>query len=108
MVIVPCTMGTLGRIAHGYSQDVLLRTADVMLKEKKQLILVLRETPYNLVHIRNMELLTLAGATMMPASPHFYHRPSSIEELVDTVVARILDHMNIDHSVSKRWKDEPE
>lgn len=108
MVIVPCTMGTLGRIAHGYSQDALLRTADVMLKEKKQLILVLRETPYNLVHIRNMELLTLAGATMMPASPHFYHRPSNIEELVDTVVARILDHMNIDHSVSKRWKEEPE
>lgn len=108
MVIVPCTMGTLGRIAHGYSQDVLLRTADVMLKEKKQLVLVLRETPYNLVHIRNMELLTLAGATMMPASPHFYHRPSSIEALVDTVVARILDHMNIDHSVSRRWKEESE
>ena len=108
MVIVPCTMGTLGRIAHGYSQDALLRTADVMLKEKKRLILVLRETPYNLVHIRNMELLTLAGATMMPASPHFYHRPGTIEELVDTVVARILDHMDIEHSVSKRWKEEPE
>ena len=108
MVIIPCSMGTLGRIAHGYSEDVLLRAADVMLKEKKKLLLVVRETPYNLVHIRNMELLLLAGATIMPASPHFYHRPSSIEALADTVVARVLDHLEIDHTLVTRWQEEAE
>lgn len=108
MVIIPCSMGTLGRIAHGYSEDVLLRAADVMLKEKKKLLLVVRETPYNLVHIRNMELLLLAGATIMPASPHFYHRPQSIETLADTVVARVLDHLDIEHSLATRWQEEAE
>ncbi|MDG1893095.1 MAG: UbiX family flavin prenyltransferase [Verrucomicrobiota bacterium] len=108
LVIVPCSMGTLGRIAHGVSEDVMLRTADVMLKENKKMILVVRETPYNLVHIRNMELLILAGATIMPASPHFYHRPSTLQALVDTVVARILDHLGMEHNVSSRWKADPE
>src|SRR6201982_719848 len=93
MVVIPCTMGTLGRIAHGYSEDVLLRAADVMLKEKRKLILVPRETPLNLVHIRNFELLVLAGTTILPANPGFYSRPRTVEQLVDTVVARVLDHL---------------
>ncbi len=108
MVIIPCTMGTLGRIAHGYSEDVLLRTADVMLKEKKKLILVPRETPLNLVHLKNMELLLLAGATLLPANPSFYTRPASIEDLVDTVVARVLDHLGVQHKLGVRWKAEAE
>src|SRR5256714_4968836 len=86
MVVIPCSMGTVGRIAHGYSEDVLLRTADVMLKEKKKLILVPRETPLSLVHVRNFELLLLAGAILLPANPSFYSGPTTIEELADTVV----------------------
>src|SRR5690349_21926264 len=91
MVVIPCSMGTLGRIAHGYSEDVLLRAADVMLKEKKKLILVPRETPLNLVHIRNFELLVLAGAIILPANPSFYMNPGTIEDVIDTVVASVLD-----------------
>jgi len=91
MVIIPCTMGTLGRIAHGFSEDVLLRAADVVLKERKKLILVPRETPLNLVHVKNFELLLLAGATVLPANPAFYTRPQTVEEVVDTVVARLRD-----------------
>ena len=86
MVIIPCTMGTLGRIAHGYSEDVLLRAADVVLKEKRKLILVPRETPLSLVHVRNFELLLLAGATILPANPKT-RRAKTIQEVVDTVVA---------------------
>ena len=108
MVIIPCTMGTLGRIAHGYSEDVLLRTADVMLKEKKKLILVPRETPLNLVHLKNMELLLLAGATILPANPSFYTCPEKIEDLIDTVVARVLDHVGVEHKLGVRWKAEAE
>ena len=93
MVIVPCSMGTLGRIAHGYSDSLITRAADVFLKEKRPLILVPRETPLNLVHIENMRLLAQAGATIVPAIPSFYSKPSTIEEAVDTVVARILDQM---------------
>jgi 4-hydroxy-3-polyprenylbenzoate decarboxylase len=107
MVIVPCSMGTMGRVAHGFSEDVLLRTADVMLKEKKKLVIVPRETPLSLVHIRNMELLLLAGATILPANPGFYTQPKTIEELADTVVARVLDHMGVQNSLSPRWQ-EPE
>jgi len=106
MVIIPCSMGTLGRIAHGYSEDVLLRAADVVLKERKKLILVPRETPLNLVHVRNFELLLLAGATILPANPSFYTRPRTIEELADTVVARVLDHLGIAHKLVARWKEE--
>src|SRR5207247_9532756 len=83
MVGIPCSMGTLGRIAHGYSEDVLLRAADVVLKEKKKLILVPRETPLNLVHVKNFELLMLAGATLLPANPAFYTRPPTVEAVVD-------------------------
>src|SRR5262245_29926715 len=107
MVVIPCTMGTLGRIAHGYSEDVLLRAADVALKEKRKLILVPRETPLNLVHVKNFELLILAGATILPANPGFYHQPQSIADLADTVVARVLDHLGIEHQLVKRW-GEPE
>ena len=103
MVVIPCTMGTLGRIAHGYSEDVLLRAADVVLKEKKKLILVPRETPLSLVHIRNFELLILAGATILPANPSFYTRPQTVQEVVDTVVGRVLDHLGIDNGLVPRW-----
>jgi len=106
MVIVPCSMGTLGRIAHGLSEDLLLRAADVTLKEKKKLILVPRETPLNLVHVKNFELLILAGATILPANPSFYTSPQTIEQVVDTVVARILDHLGIAHRLVTRWKEE--
>jgi 4-hydroxy-3-polyprenylbenzoate decarboxylase len=108
MVVIPCTMGTLGRIAHGYSEDVLLRAADVVLKEKKKLILVPRETPFSLVHIKNMELLLLAGATILPANPSFYANPKSITEVVDTVVARVLDHLGVPNKLAPRWAEEKE
>ncbi len=88
MVVIPCTMGTLGRIAHGLSEDVLLRAADVMLKERKRLILVPRETPISLVHVKNFELLLLAGATIIPANPSFYTHPQSIEQVVETASSR--------------------
>jgi 4-hydroxy-3-polyprenylbenzoate decarboxylase len=108
MVIIPCTMGTLGRIAHGYSEDLLLRAADVALKEKRKLILVPRETPLNLVHVRNFELLIQAGATILPANPSFYTRPQSVEQIADTVVARVLDHLGIPHTLVARWRQEKE
>jgi flavin prenyltransferase len=108
MVVIPCTMGTLGRIAHGFSEDVLLRAADVTLKEKRKLILVPRETPLSLVHVRNFELLLLAGAVILPANPSFYHRPATIEQVVDTVVGRVLDHLGIEHHLAPRWGQEKE
>ncbi len=106
MVVIPCTMGTLGRIAHGLSEDVLLRAADVMLKERRKLILVPRETPLNLVHVKNLELLMLAGAVILPANPSFYTRPQTVEQVVDTVVARVLDHLGVMHTLVARWKEE--
>lgn len=108
MVIIPCTMGTLSRIAHGYSEDALLRAADVVLKEKRKLILVPRETPLNLVHVRNFELLLQAGATLLPANPSFYARPETVEAVVDTVVARVLDHLGVEHRLVTRWSEERE
>ena len=108
MVVIPCTMGTMGRIAHGYSSDVLLRAADVILKEKKKLILVPRETPLSLVHVKNMELLLLAGATILPANPSFYAKPQTITEVVDTVVARVLDHIGVANKLAPRWAEENE
>lgn len=108
MVLIPCSMGTLGRIAHGYSEDVLLRAADVVLKEKKKLILVPRETPLNLVHVRNFELLLLAGAVILPANPSFYTRPTTVEQVVDTVVARVLDHLGVSQRLVARWGEEKE
>ena len=108
MVVIPCTMGTLGRIAHGFSEDVLLRAADVTLKERRKLILVPRETPLSLVHVRNFELLLLAGAILLPANPSFYTQPKSIEQVVDTVVARVLDHLGVPQQLTPRWQEEPE
>ncbi len=104
-VMVPCSMGTIGRIAAGVSDNLISRTADVFLKERRKLILVPRETPYSLIHLRNMQTLTEAGAIVMPASPSFYGRPQSIEELVDTVVARILDHLGIENHLAARWRE---
>jgi len=106
MVVIPCTMGTLGRIAHGLSEDVLLRAADVMLKERKKLILVPRETPLNLVHVKNFELLLQAGATILPANPSFYTKPQSVTAVVDTVVARVLDHLGVPQRLVPRWQEE--
>jgi flavin prenyltransferase len=108
MVVIPCTMGTLGRIAHGVSDDILLRTADVMLKEKRKLILVPRETPFSLVHVKNVELLLLAGAVILPANPSFYSHPATVVEVVDTVVGRVLDHLGLPHHLVPRWQEEPE
>ena len=108
MVVIPCTMGTMGRIAHGYSEDVLLRAADVVLKERKKLILVPRETPLNLIHVKNFELLIQAGATILPANPSFYARPQTIEEVVDSVVARVLDHLGVNNRLVARWSEEKE
>ena len=108
MTVIPCSMGTMGRIAHGLSDDVLLRAADVILKERRKLILVPRETPLNLIHIRNMELLLLAGATLLPANPGFYTKPTTVQEVVDTVVARVLDHMGVEHRLVTRWQEERE
>lgn len=108
MVVIPCTMGTMGRIAHGYSEDVLLRGADVMLKEKKKLILVPRETPLSLVHVKNMELLLLAGATLLPANPYFYAGAKTLDDLVNTVVGRVLDHLGVAHELTPRWQEEQE
>lgn len=104
-VVAPCSMGMMGRIAHGYSDDVIARTADVQLKERKQLILMPRETPYNLLHIENMRLLTLAGALILPCTPSFYSKPVSLEDAVDTVIARLLDHLGIENKLASRWAE---
>jgi flavin prenyltransferase len=108
MVVIPCSMGTLGRIAHGLSSDSLLRCADVMLKERRRLILVPRETPLSLVHVKNFELLLQAGATLLPANPSYYARPATVEQVADTVVARVLDHLGVAHRLVARWQEEPE
>ena len=104
MVIVPCSMGMLGRIAHGYSDGTIARSADVFLKEKRRLIVVPRETPWNLVQARNVVTLLEAGAVILPAVPSFYGRPKSVEDVVDTVVARILDHLGVRTELATRWK----
>ncbi len=103
MVIVPCSMATMGRIASGSSDTALLRAADVFLKERRKLILVPRETPWNLIHARNVVTLLEAGATVLPAIPSFYSRPKSIVDLVDTVVWRILDQIGLPSSRTYRW-----
>ena len=96
MIIVPCSMGTLGRIATGISNDLISRAADVILKERRKLICVIRDTPYNLVHIRNMETVTLAGGIIAPATPSFYSKPATLEEMAATVVDRVLDLAGLD------------
>ena len=102
MIIIPCSMGTLGRIAAGISNDLITRAADVVLKERRKLICVVRETPYSLIHIRNMETITLAGGIICPATPSFYSQPKTIDEVVNTVVDRVLDLAGFDIK-SFRW-----
>ena len=103
MVIIPCSMGTLGRIASGASEDLITRAADVMLKERKKLILVVRETPYNLIHLRNMTFLTEAGAVIAPATPSFYSLPQTIDAVVDTVIDRVIDLAGFENK-GYRWQ----
>lgn len=103
MVICPCSMGTVSAISQGTSRSLVERAADVALKERRTLVLVPRETPYSAIHLENMLRITRAGAVVLPASPGFYHRPSSVAELVDFIVARVLDQFGIDHTLGKRW-----
>jgi 4-hydroxy-3-polyprenylbenzoate decarboxylase len=103
MVVIPCSAGALARIAYGLSVDLVGRAADVMLKERRRLVLVLRETPISLVHARAMTQAIEAGAFVMPASPSFYSGPKTIEQLLDTVVARVLDRLGLPNELMKRW-----
>src|SRR5215212_4104161 len=107
MVICPCSMGTIAAIAMGTSRSLVERAADVALKERRKLILVPRETPLSAIHLENMLRVTRAGALVMPAAPGFYHRPSKIDDLVDFMVGRMLDHLGVENSVSRRWNSGP-
>ena len=103
MIIIPCSMKTLAGIAHGYAENLILRTADVMLKEKRKLILVPRETPLNAIHISNMLELAKQGVTIVPAMPAYYHKPKNINDIVGYVVGKVLDCLEIEHALFKRW-----
>lgn len=105
MVVCPCTMGSLAAIAAGMSDNLIERAADVMLKEQRKLILVPRETPFSAIHLENMLKLARLGAVILPANPGFYHHPETIQDLVDFVVARILDHLGVPHQLMARWGD---
>jgi 4-hydroxy-3-polyprenylbenzoate decarboxylase len=103
MAVVPCSMGTAARIAHGISDTLLTRAADVMLKERRALVVVPRETPLSLVHLENLLALARAGATVLPAMPSFYGKPATLEDAIDTVVARIVDHLGLENAIAARW-----
>ena len=103
MVICPCSMGTLSAVSVGASRSLVERAADVMLKERRTLVLVPRETPLSAIHLQNMLRLTRAGAVILPAAPGFYNRPQTVQELVDFIVARVLDQLGVEHALSRRW-----
>lgn len=107
MVVCPCSMGTLASIAAGLAQNLIERAADVMIKENRKLVLVPRETPFSQIHLENMLRLARAGAVILPANPGFYHRPQSVGEIVDFIVARVLDQIGVGHTLMARWGDEP-
>jgi len=106
VVICPCTTGTLASVANGICDDLIDRAADVALKEQRKLILVVRETPFSTIHLENMLRLARAGAVIMPANPGFYFQPQTVDELVDFMVARVLDHLGVEHGIAARWGDE--
>lgn len=103
MVIIPCSMGTAARVAHGISDTLLTRAADVILKERRKLIVVPRETPLGLVHLENLTHLARSGALILPAMPSFYGRPASLADAIDTVIGRVLDHLGVEHDLVRRW-----
>lgn len=105
MIVIPCSLKTLGEVANGVGSSLITRAAEVCLKERKKLVLVVRETPYSLIAIRNMEKVTLAGGVVLPASPGFYGKPKSIDDLIDFIAARVLDQIGVKHSLSKRWME---
>lgn len=103
MVVCPCTTGTLAAVAHGLSDNLIERSADVVLKEGRKLVLVVRETPFSAIHLENMLALARMGAVILPANPGFYHRPARVEDLVDFIVARVLDQLGVPHALVARW-----
>jgi len=105
VVVAPCSLKSLGEIANGVGNSLINRAAEVALKERKKLILVVRDTPYSLITIRNMETVTLAGGVILPATPGFYGKPKKVDDLIDFVVARVLDQLGVKHALSKRWKE---
>ena len=107
MAVVPCSTGTLAAIAHGASRNLIHRAAEVQIKERRTLILGIRESPFSLVHIENMRLATLAGAVIVPVTPLFYNRPVSLDEIVEQYTARVLDLLHLPHRIGRRWKSEP-
>jgi len=103
VVVIPCSLKSLGEIANGVGNNLINRAAEVALKEKKKLILVVRDTPYSLITIKNMERVTLAGGVILPATPGFYGKPKKVDDLIDFIIARVLDQMGLKHEISKRW-----